>query len=166
MAKLKSISKETVPQALQLAERYRVMKEPSVSESICCDILEVDPGNQEALITLLLAISEQFKDRLMPGYKQTREILDRITNEYKRAFYEGIIIERRALAHFHKESYGSGWQAHTWFEKAMKAYEKAIALRPAGNDEAILRWNNCQRTMARYPEIVSPPQEENEQMLE
>jgi len=166
MSTLKSISKDAVPRALELAERYRLMKEPSVSESICIDILEVDPDNQEALVTLLLAISEQFKEQLMPGYKKTREILDRVTNEYKRAFYEGIINERRALAHFQKESYGSGWQAHAWFEKAMSAYEKAIALHPAGNDEAILRWNNCYRTMARYPEIMSPPQDGDEQMLE
>ena len=166
MSKLKSISKEAIPKAFERAERYRLMNEPSVSESICIDILEVEPDNQEALVTLLLSLSEQFNERLMPGYKKTLEILDQITGEYNRAFYEGIICERRGMAHFQKGSYGSGWQTHVWLDKAMNAYEKAISLRPAGNDDAILRWNNCYRTMARYPEIVPPPQDDDEQMLE
>jgi hypothetical protein len=166
MDELKRISKEAIPRALERAERYRLMKEPSVSESICLDILEVEPENQEALITLLLSLSEQFKEQLMPVYKRSLDILDRITDGYKKVFYEGIIYERRALSHFHKGTYGSGRQAFLWFQKAMNAYEQAMKLRPPGNDDAILRWNNCVRTIERHHEICPPPDEPREQMLE
>jgi hypothetical protein len=56
MLQLKPITKEGVPQALQKAERYRVLNEPRLSESICQDILDIDPGNQQAIICMLLAI--------------------------------------------------------------------------------------------------------------
>ena len=166
MSRIKSISKEAIPRALERAERYRLMKEPSVSESICLDILEVEPEHQEALITLLLSLSEQFKDRLMPAYKKSLEILKKITDAYQRVFYEGIVYERRALSHFHKGAYGSGQQAFVWFQKALGAYEKAMELRPPGNDDAILRWNNCVRTIERNHEICPPPDGPDEQMLE
>jgi hypothetical protein len=35
----------------------------------------------------------------------------------------------------------------------MAHYEMAESLRPAGNDEAILRWNACARLLARNPEL-------------
>ena len=47
----------------------------------------------------------------------------------------------------------------------MDHYERAGALRPAGNDEAILRWNTCARIIAknrlvpREEENVEPPLE-------
>ena len=31
--------------------RYRLLNDPEQAESICLDILEVEPGNQEALVT-------------------------------------------------------------------------------------------------------------------
>ena len=166
MRTLKRISKEAIPKALERAERYRLMKEPSVSESICLDVLEVDPGNQSAWITLLLSLSEQFKEQLMPAYEKSIEILEKIVDGYQRSFYEGVVYERRALSHFQKGSYGSGRQAFVWFQKAMGAYEKAMDLRPPGNDDAILRWNNCVRTIERHHEICPPPNEPDEQMLE
>ena len=52
---LKSISIEGVPKALEKAERYRLLNEPSLAESICVDILTVLPAHQQALISLLLA---------------------------------------------------------------------------------------------------------------
>jgi hypothetical protein len=57
---LKPISREGVPAALRKAERYRLINDPSSAESICRDVLTVDPGNQQALVTLLLAITDQF----------------------------------------------------------------------------------------------------------
>jgi len=43
----------------------------------------------------------------------------------------------------------SGELAYHWFRQAMEWYEKAEALRPAGNDEALLRWNTCERILER-----------------
>ena len=54
--------------------------------------------------------------------------------------------------------------AHDWFRDAMRWYEKAEALRPAGNDEAILRWNTCARLLNRH-EPARPTRDELEPVL-
>ena len=38
-----------MPAALEKALRYRLLNEPVEAESICRDVLEVDPDNQAAL---------------------------------------------------------------------------------------------------------------------
>jgi hypothetical protein len=151
--KLKHISRSSIPGALAKAERYRIINDPSSAESICLDVLDVDPKNQEALVTLLLAITDQLVERLGEGAKQAQELLPRLDDEYKRRYYAGIICERCAKAHLRRGTMGSGELAYHWFREAMEWYEKAEANRPAGNDEAILRWNTCARILARNEHI-------------
>ncbi|MEE2900476.1 MAG: hypothetical protein VX815_18600, partial [Gemmatimonadota bacterium] len=62
MSELKPLSADAVPVALAKAEHYRLLNEPEEAESICIDILEVDPEHQKALINLLLARTDQFKE--------------------------------------------------------------------------------------------------------
>jgi hypothetical protein len=150
---LKPISAAGVPAALQKAERYRVINDPSSAESICLDVLTVDPGNQQALVTLLLAITDQFPASPSEGVRRAREVVPRLQDEYKRAYYEGIICERCAKAHLALGTPGSGATAYHWLREAMGWYEKAEARRPAGNDESILRWNTCARLLARHPHL-------------
>ena len=61
MFELKHIGPEAIPAALDKAERYRLLNQPDAAESICEDVLAVDPDNQPALITLLLALTDQFR---------------------------------------------------------------------------------------------------------
>jgi hypothetical protein len=150
---LKRISRESVPMALQKAERYRVINDPSSAESICLDVLQVEPRSQEALTTLLLAITDQFAEAPAEGARRAQELLPRLEDEYKRAYYAGIIAERCAKAHLRRGTMGSGELAYLWFRQAMDWYEKAETRRPAGNDEAILRWNTCARILAREEHI-------------
>ena len=96
MFTLKRISPSGVAAALQKAERYRLLNDSSAAESICRDIVEIDPENQQALIVLLLSITDQFIDDLGDGLRRAREVLPRLRDEYKRAYYSGIICERRA----------------------------------------------------------------------
>ena len=103
---LKRISKEGVPAALQKAERYRIINDPSSAESICLDVLQVDPGNQEALVTLLLAITDQLVDGPAEGTRRAQELLPRLGDEYKRMYYAGIIAERCAKAHLRRGRWG------------------------------------------------------------
>jgi hypothetical protein len=77
-------------------------------------------------------------------------VLPRLRDEYKRAYYAGIICERRAKAQLRRGAFGAEDVAAGWFRDAMAWYEKAEALRPAGNDEAILRWNSCVRVLGRF----------------
>ena len=42
MFELKPLSKESIKAALEKAERYRLLNEPGLAESICLDILEIE----------------------------------------------------------------------------------------------------------------------------
>jgi len=153
MPDLKPISRQSVPLALEKAERYRLINDPSSAESICLDVLTVDPENQQALVTLLLAITDQFNEGPVEGVRRAREVLPRLHDPYKRAYYGGVICERCAKAQLRSGGPRSGEMAYTWLKEAMSWYEKAESQRPDGHDEAILRWNTCERLLARNPRL-------------
>lgn len=145
MFELKPLSREGVPAALEKAMRYRLLNEPAEAESICHDVLGVEPENQEALVILLLALTDRFGKGYAVGVTQTQEVLPRLRDPYDRAYYAGIICERRAKAQLHQGNPGAGFEAYEFLREAMTWYEKAEAIRPAGNDDALLRWNACAR---------------------
>lgn len=160
---LKPISKEGIHEALEKAERYRLLGEPSLAESICLDVLHVDPQNQQALVMLLLAITDQFGHGAGPA--KAREILPRLKDEYERNYYAGIIAERAAHAQLRKGSPNAAFTAYDNFRHAMECYESAIALRPPANDDAILRWNTCARILMRNRNLRPRPDETYEPVL-
>src|ERR1700730_10883948 len=94
----KPITKHAVPAALERALRYRLLNEPLEADSICRDVLAVDPDNQEALVTLLLALTDQFDSQFAEALVASKHLLPQLEGEYKRAYYEGIIYERWAKA--------------------------------------------------------------------
>ncbi len=149
MFELKNLSKEAVPAALERAKHYRLLNEPGAAESICLDILQVEPDNQEALITLVLAMSDRFGRDYAVGDTRIQDYLSQIRGEYERAYYTGIVYERRAKATLRKGAIGSESTAYEFFRQAMNWFEKAEAARPAGNDDVILRWNGCARIIMR-----------------
>ena len=149
MFELKSLHAEAVHAALEKAKHYRLLNEPGAAESICLDILQVEPDNQEAIVTLVLAMSDRFAKGYTIGDTQIQEYLARISDEYDRVYYTGIIYERRAKAVLSKSVQGSESTAYEFFRQAMDWFEKAEAMRPAGNDDAILRWNMCARIIIR-----------------
>jgi len=154
MLEPKPITKDAIPAALQKAERYRVINDPSSAESICLDVLALSPDNQQALVTLILAITDQFGPAPTEGVRRAQEVLPRLQDEYKRAYYSGIICERCAKVQLRSGVPRAGERAYYWFQEAMSWYEKAESQRPAGNDEAILRWNTCVRLLQRHPELT------------
>ena len=147
MFELKPLSKEAIPAALEKALRYRLLNEPGEAESICHDVLRVDPDNQQALTTLLLALTDRFGKGYGVGAMQAKEVLPRLRNPYDQAYYGGIISERRAKALLHHG--GSGADAYGFLREAMNGFEKAEAIRPPGNDDAIIHWNACARIIMR-----------------
>ena len=165
MSDLKELSSDAIPGALEKAERYRLLNEPGEAESICLDVLAIDPGNQDALITLLLALTDRFGKGYGISDTQAKEILGQIEGEYARAYYSGILAERRAKAQLAKGTPGCGHLAYEGFSEAMHWFEKAEAVRPAGNDDALLRWNTCARMIAKNQltaykdENIEPPLE-------
>ena len=163
---LKPLHKTAVPTALEKAEHLRKLNEAREAESICLDILEVDPDNQRAVVTLLLALTDQFQRKLTGKVKEARELLPRIHDDYSRAYYEGLISERRAKAHHRNGGPGSAYIAYHWFRESMTCFERAEKLAPPDNDEAILRWNTCARILMRNPDLQPAPQDTVESMLE
>ncbi len=154
---LKPISAAGVVEALGMAERYRLLNEPSLAESICLDVLDAQPDNQRALVTLLLALTDQFGHGVAAG--KARELLPRIKSEYEQRYYAGIIWERSAHAQLRKGAPNASFSAYEAFLQAMDCYERAIPLRPAGNDDSILRWNTCARILMRNANLRPRPDE-------
>ena len=159
MIELKTLSKEAVPAALERAEKYRLLNHPGEAESICRDVLQVEPENQKAIDLLLLALTDQFHRGLEDRVKAARELLPRIKDEYRRAYRTAIIHERQAKAELRRGAPGSGPLVYESLREAMRWYEKAQAIRPPGNDEAVLRWNACARTIMKH-EHLEPGQED------
>ena len=146
----KPISKDSIPVALEKAERYRLLNEPWLAESICFDILEADPQNMRAVIILLLAITDQFHTSSMAEVNKAKQLLSRLSDEYEKQYYSGIICERQAKSTLTKNIPDGGFKAYELLRDAMEYYEKAETLRQPGNDDAILRWNTCVRLITRH----------------
>jgi hypothetical protein len=166
MLELKRLSKEAIPAALEKAERYRLLNEPGEAESICLDILVVDPENQRAIITLLLALTDRFEKGYGVSDTQTKELLTRMKSEYDRAYYSGIVAERLAKMKLRQNTPDCRFQAFDLFHEAMNWFETAEAIHPAGRDDALLRWNTCTRIIARNNLSPRAPEERIEFPLE
>ena len=143
----KSISLDCVADAIKKAERYRLLGEPDEAESVCLDILQADPGNQEALVDLVLAVSDQFRSERQPRLEMAHSYVAQLTDEYQRRYYTGVVLEREAGAYLHRGT--PPVLAFLRYCEAMDQFAAAEAIRPPGNDSAILRWNACLRAIRR-----------------
>jgi hypothetical protein len=157
MFELKRLSRDGVEAALEKAERYRLLNEAWQAESICRDVLRVEPDNQRALLSLILALTDQFRTEGMALCEEARALLPQLSSEYARCYYAGIICERRGMAHLNGNAPGSGYIAYDWLRQAMQWYEKAETLRQPGSEEALLRWNTCARVMDRHDSVQPSP---------
>jgi hypothetical protein len=145
---LKRISPAAAAEAVKKAEHYRLLNDSEQAESICLDVLEVDPENQRALVTLVLAITDQFGSDHRPlSGSPAHEYVALLTDEYQRLYYAGIVHERQGRAQI-RRGLGSVF-AYGALRDAMECYAKAARIGPEGNDEAILRWNACVRTIRK-----------------
>ena len=157
---LKSISRSGIAEALAKVQHYRYLNQAEEAESICRDILAVDPENQMALRLLGLTITDQFTGALSDGSREAQSCFERLSSPYERAYYQGILHERRAKAQMRAGHLPQSLLAS--FENALCCFEEAEKIRPSGNDDALLRWNSCIRQCQRYqlhpePEDRSPP---------
>ena len=147
MHELRKIHADSIPRAISKAERYRLLNEPREAESICKDVLVIDPGHQEASVILLLAVTDQFPQKRLK-LKDAKAILPTLEDEYTRHYYTGVVLERWA-----KRLLGEGghdYASYEYLTEAMASYDRAQSLAPAGNEDATLRWNTCARMIVRY----------------
>ena len=162
---LKPLSRGAIDAALDRASHYRLLNEPRQAESICLDILEIDSENQKALVLLLLAITDAFSESTESAVRALA-LLPRLIGDYSRAYYEGLIHERRARAIVARGGPGSGYVAHAALVQAMRWFEKAETLRTPGNDDSILRYNACVRFLHSTPSIQEAPKDEHSDLSE
>jgi hypothetical protein len=167
MLTLKSIAVEAVPAALEKAQQYRRLNEPNEAESICLDILAVVPDHQEALKTLLLALTDKFAEYgLKPSFEQAEAIVAKLDTSYSRAYFSGIIFERRGKFHLQQGGPGSGTAAHNWLVKAMDAFDEAMVENDPKHQDAVLRWNSCARIINSNPEVYAEERDRAEMLLD
>jgi tetratricopeptide (TPR) repeat protein len=147
--KLKTISKAGIPEAISKAELYRSLNEPEEAESICRDVLAVEPDHQLALRLLGLAITDQFSGDSSDRHREAEQLFQKLTSHYERLYYTGLLHERRAKAQMRL-----GRSPHTLaplFEEAMRCFAEAEIIHPPDNDDAVLRWNRCARLLQSHP---------------
>src|SRR5262245_5689528 len=146
------IAKESIPRALEKAERYRLLNEPGEARSICLDVLNADPGNQQALVMLLLAITDQFGRDHGVTTTQAREVLAQVKDPYEAAYFAGVMCERWAKSRLRIDL--ADRVAPGWLAEAMDWFERAERLSPEGNEDAVLRWNACVRLQRKHEAAV------------
>ena len=146
---LKRISPDGIPHALEKAEGYRLRNDPAQAESIYRDVLAVDADHQDALRGLILALTDQFGSVEAAGAaREAQGHIAQLAFEYERAYYTGIVYERRTRAYLNRKHVVRS-AAYDGFRDAMTWYERAEALRPPANVDAVLRWNSCVRAIER-----------------
>lgn len=169
MYRLKKLPAGGIESALRKAERYRLLGEPCEAESICADILDAVPGHHEALIVMLLSLTDQFQQDLS-RVGEAKDLADRLEDDYERAYYSGIVTERQGKAQLTRARPTAESNAEAALRKAMDYYEQAYEASPPDHPDAVLRWNTCARTLARHghpSEPVEPAEEqESVQLLE
>ena len=153
MFELKPLSEAAIPRAVAKAERYRLLGEPQEADSICRDILRTDPDNQEVLVMLLLSITDQFARGSDQHMFEAQRTLEKLRGDYERAYYSGIVCERWVKAQLRDG--GHTGSVAGWFLEALDWYEKAQAVSPPGNEDAVLRWNACVRFLEQNPGLLS-----------
>ncbi|MCI0350615.1 MAG: hypothetical protein L0Z53_14420, partial [Acidobacteriales bacterium] len=117
---LKALTPEAISAALERADKYRLLNEPAQAESICLDVLQTEPGNQQATIMLLLSLADQFAEHIGTNLTRAQALLPRIGDEYQRTYYAGILYERQARSHLNRAMPGSGFLAFDFFQQAMR----------------------------------------------
>ena len=164
--KLKKLSGEGVVAAIAKAEKYRLLNDPTMAESICHDILNIEPDNEDTKIILLLTLTDQFGlNRASQAPRKAKELVKEFKDEFKRIYYSGLINERLGTATLNSSAMGKEHNAYEWYIEAMELYEEAETLQPAGDNDAILRWNTCARIIMQHS-LTSRPSDDSDSLLE
>lgn len=160
---LKKIHPEAIEHALEKADRYRLLNDPEQAESICRDVLAIDANDERAKKMLLLALTDQFAmSSKRSRTKEARALAQGLGSDYERHYYTGLVLEREARSYLTRML--SGTFACEAFLDAMACYAEAEKVRPADDDDAILRWNACLRTI--QVRKLKPREHEHELPLE
>ena len=150
MLQLNPLTKESIPKALTRAKHYRLLNEPRQAESICQDILSIDPENQLAILIFILALTDQFGSEKKNLARQAKDLCKRLSSDYEQEYYRGIIEERLGKAALKRSSPRVKYIAYEHYRLAMEYYTAAEKISPKDNQDAVLRWNACVRGIDEF----------------
>ncbi|EMR12063.1 hypothetical protein MPL1_12381 [Methylophaga lonarensis MPL] len=160
---LHDIHADSIELALDKARQYRSLLEPEIAESICLDVLHIEPENQSALRIYILALTDQISiSGSQSPFQELELAIARLKSDYDQIYFTGLFHERRAR--FMMTQPMSRAFAYDFFIKALQCYQQAEAIRPEHNDEATLRWNSCIRTIQR--EKLKPVSDSGDVLLD
>lgn len=162
---MKPLPHGELSKVLAMAQRCRDVSEPEEAESICLDVLETEPDNQQALVLLLLARTDLLDAGLPGGVERAREPLARLESAFDREYYSGIVCERQARHLLRARGRHSSFVAWEWFQYAMDHFEEATRLAP-DRVEPALRYNACVRLIERNRHCAPGPEEAGEHGIE
>jgi tetratricopeptide (TPR) repeat protein len=146
---LKRLPQKSLDAAVKKAEHYRDLNQPEEAESICRDILDVDPRHAVAWRLLGLALTDRLHSGSAGLLEDAIAAFDHLADEYDRTYHHGVAWERAAKAHLERNEAHS---AVTSFEHALELYGRAEAMHPDSPDP-VLRWNRCVRLLATHPSL-------------
>jgi tetratricopeptide (TPR) repeat protein len=146
---LKRLPAAKLDAAIEKAAHYRDLNQPEEAESICRDVLDVEPGHQTAWKLLGLALTDRFSSGLVGLLEEAVQAFEHLADEYERVYHVGIAWERAAKAHLERDEAHS---AVTSFEHALRLFERAEGMHPDSPDP-ILRWNRCVRLLSSHPSL-------------
>ena len=162
---LKPLDEDAIPNAIDRAKQYRSLLQPWHAESICRDVLAVEPNNQQNLIILFLAITDQFgSEKRGKKMSDAEVILDQLKDEFQQDYAKGIMYERLASAALNMGGVRSGYIAYYHLLDALKWYDKSIKS-PEKSQESVLRWNTCVRMIDQF-NLNPAPDDDAPSMLE
>ena len=151
---IKQIRPSGIEAALQKADKYRELAQPAEAESICRDVLAIEPDHQLALRILGLALTDRFEPFSGGLFREAQQAFASLRDPYERAYYGGLACERHAKAQLRAHlPLGS---IRGYFDQALARYAEAESLRPPDNDDPILRWNSCVRALQAAPGYGGP----------
>ena len=162
---LKPLDKGAIPNSIDRAKQYRALNQPWHAESICRDVLAVDPENQQNLIILFLAITDQFgSEKRTKKISDAEVLLDQLKDGFQKDYAKGIMYERLASAALNMGGVRSGYIAYYHLLDALNWYDKS-AKSPEKSQESVLRWNTCVRMIKQF-DLKPAPDDDAQGMLE
>ncbi len=161
MLELKPLSKDSIDHAVARAKHYRLLNQPWQAESICKDILNIESDHQEAILILILSITDQFETTRRFD-SEVKELCDKLDTEYARQYYRGIASERSGKAALKRNTPRAKYIAYDFYRKALDHYESAESIHPEGDEDTVLRWNSCVRAIQHF-KLEPAPNEDHVQ---
>jgi len=148
---LKQLRARNLRAAVDLAKQYRDLNQPEDAESICRDVLEVSPYDEDAWRTLGLALTDQFASSWMMLFDEACAAFSNLRSEYEKLYFTGVAWERYAKAQL---GAGHSNNAIHAFEQAMELFDRADGLGSADDPRPVLHYNRCVRALTRTPELA------------